>query len=768
MEKWFANKGIAARILNGMLVICMFVQLISSAFLTDEVKAKEYDGLNEDTISKTLLLKEENGELYLGGMLEPQIISETCSEEVESQTLSQNAMAVSANGVVSLADVPEISSEEAGYAISEDAIAYIRKQLVAREPEFYLTLIKQPKLDSKKISDMIKKAYEDRDDGAPNEGDYLKWHLNALSFSYHEEGSGSYQLRIKAKYLSNTNQEKYVKNEIDKIIAKLGLNSKEKTDYEKVKLIYDYLIANIEYDHSHYDADKEYLPMYAAYSGLQDGYTVCQGYASLFYRISKTVGLKARLIAGQGGGERHGWNIVKVGEYYYNVDATWDDEGTTSSYKYFMKNMEEFERHDRFADYSSEAFQRTYVMSPVSYSWLSSCSAITDVSNLKETSFQDIYGGYVNNQAQNDKVKLLLFVNPAKNSYVKMVMSLLKNLEMQSCDVIFLDIYDGYETKKVSSFTMMEKLDNLLHERALSFPIITSSPLTISLKKAYASQAGSVCTDECAFVLINKNNHVRFYGEGDAALQRINEIVTWVSNDKMTNASLTISSISQSGNDMVSLAWSGVPGASSYFVYRKLNNGNYVCLGSIAGTSCKVHVSAYGEYTFKLVAVSGKSVLARSAEQKLSVIKKLPTKGTPVTAGRNVYKVTVSTDKKKEVKFVRPVDKAETNVVIPAKISVNGLRYSVTEIGSKACKKHTKLKTVLIASNVTKIGGSAFEGCKNLVAIKINGKKVKSVGKNAFKGIQKKAYILVPASKVKTYKKLFATKGLPKTASVRK
>lgn len=114
------------------------------------------------------------------------------------------------------------------------------------------------------------------------------------------------------------------------------------------------------------------------------------------------------------------------------------------------------------------------------------------------------------------------------------------------------------------------------------------------------------------------------------------------------------------------------------------------------------------------------------------------------------------------------VTKKAKKVVIPASVSYEGVEYQVTFIAAKALKGNTKVTSVEIGSNVTKIDKNAFEGCKNLKTIKVKTKNLKSVGKNALKGIHKKCKIKVPSSKLKAYKKLFQKKGQKSSVKISK
>lgn len=94
----------------------------------------------------------------------------------------------------------------------------------------------------------------------------------------------------------------------------------------------------------------------------------------------------------------------------------------------------------------------------------------------------------------------------------------------------------------------------------------------------------------------------------------------------------------------------------------------------------------------------------------------------------------------------------------------------MTEISKNAFKNNVKLKKVTIGKNISKIGASAFSGCKKLKNIKITSTQLtkKSVGKHVFKGIDKKAVIKVPKKKLKVYKSIFKGKGQAKSVKIKK
>ena len=91
-------------------------------------------------------------------------------------------------------------------------------------------------------------------------------------------------------------------------------------------------------------------------AALLDGTAVCQGYATLMYRMLLEVGVDCRVVTGYVDGEGHAWNIVKLGDLYYNIDATFDDGEGMDPRECFLKNAAHFADHERDPEFLTEAF----------------------------------------------------------------------------------------------------------------------------------------------------------------------------------------------------------------------------------------------------------------------------------------------------------------------------------------------------------------------------------------------------------------------------
>jgi hypothetical protein len=113
------------------------------------------------------------------------------------------------------------------------------------------------------------------------------------------------------------------------------LTAGKRSDFEKVKVIHDWIADNIEYDVESYFSDAR-----TESSGdrtLVRRRAVCEGYASLMKQMCELVGIPCEDISGFGRGygsstgrsrdtseENHAWNAVNIEGRWYLVDVTWD------------------------------------------------------------------------------------------------------------------------------------------------------------------------------------------------------------------------------------------------------------------------------------------------------------------------------------------------------------------------------------------------------------------------------------------------------------
>ena len=253
-------------------------------------------------------------------------------------------------------DVVQLDTEEALYQ-------YLKEQLVARNSQ--ITVSVPVEIDNKvgPVNAMTS-AEEYTESCSGQEGDALKYGgvgYNISTRGYTARVTYTYYMN----YFSTAEQEEKLTNAVKSALK--SLNVDEKTDEEKVIAIHNYICDHVDYD---YDglSDSTNTVKYTAYGALCNGKAVCNGYAVLFYRMCKEAGLSVRIISGTANGGSHAWNIVRVGDVYYNVDTTWDGQDSQILDHYLLKSEKDFSAdHTRSAEYTTEAFNDAYPMVLNSY-----------------------------------------------------------------------------------------------------------------------------------------------------------------------------------------------------------------------------------------------------------------------------------------------------------------------------------------------------------------------------------------------------------------
>lgn len=150
----------------------------------------------------------------------------------------------------------------------------------------------------------------------------------------------------------------------------------------------------------------------------------------------------------------------------------------------------------------------------------------------------------------------------------------------------------------------------------------------------------------------------------------------------------------------------------------------------------------------------GTAVTSMAADSP--VVSPKPQEWSNVTTDNKFY--TVNTDAKGGLAVTGAKTSAKAKKVVPAKLKVKGVKYTVTTIEPNAFKKWKKVKAIYLPAGVKTIKAKAFTGCKSLKRIVLKSKKATSVKKNAFKGLNTKKITIKVKAKMTTkdYKKLQA------------
>ena len=242
-----------------------------------------------------------------------------------------------------------------------DAAAELRAKMIDREMSIVIGL-KWDSPDEALMTQILDEAL--RHTGNPKEGDYLLRHYGGCGIGMGGRYSGNDVYLVFTynilRYYTTSKQEA----EVDAAVVTLldQLDVWDKSDYEKVKAVYDYICSHVTYDYNGLSGTD--YTTYSAWKALTQGTSVCQGYANLFYRLMLELGVDNRIISGTGNGGPHAWNIVKLNGLYYNVDSTWDAARTEVNldYDYFLRSPANFTDHIRDQEFDSPEFHTQYPM----------------------------------------------------------------------------------------------------------------------------------------------------------------------------------------------------------------------------------------------------------------------------------------------------------------------------------------------------------------------------------------------------------------------
>ena len=347
------NKRLISLVLTFIMLITMVPSTIveaSEVTTIERVKASS----NQSEVTKP-----EENTIYAVNPLYEDVIS---IDDLKRKLDPESSDKESADGEV-------LFGASAGQYFSDydSAVSYLRKQMVSRETEITLNF-PESWFDSHKDGvywDLLYDAMKCDDSSTGQEGDALLYGYAGCNVSYSTAGYIQYTML----YHSDAEQEAKLTEAVAMAMTELQLNGL--SEAKKITKIHDYICNHVDYE---YNSKEEQI--YTAYGALCTGKAVCQGYAVLFYRLCKEAGLSVRIISGTGNGGAHGWNIVRIGSKYYNVDCTWDGQDATTYNEYLLKSEADFKDHTRkswkvagshYLDYTSAEFNAQYPMTEKSW-----------------------------------------------------------------------------------------------------------------------------------------------------------------------------------------------------------------------------------------------------------------------------------------------------------------------------------------------------------------------------------------------------------------
>lgn len=136
------------------------------------------------------------------------------------------------------------------------------------------------------------------------------------------------------------------------ILSKLIVN-RELSDADAVRLLYNYVADHIAYDYGHYSLEGEKLNSNNPYGALLDGLGICTGFSTSFQLLCTMCDIPCITVTGTANHDReaHGWNMVKLGPYWYYTDPCWGSGSKTRYYNETAEQMTETLHYWNEADY---------------------------------------------------------------------------------------------------------------------------------------------------------------------------------------------------------------------------------------------------------------------------------------------------------------------------------------------------------------------------------------------------------------------------------
>lgn len=225
------------------------------------------------------------------------------------------------------------------------------------------TLWKQ-RVELKDASDTLLRAWSGTDlrlyaqRGALNSGDwYIPLEYYSCTPLSGEGREGTYMLQAMDELTALYNQ----------------LVDEDMTDYQKVKAIYEGVMARTDYNNAIFNKYKDGSDREAMYRdpefilsqtwlGVVKGAdVVCGGYSQAVSSLLDLAGIPNFVVTSYSGNMGHAWNKVLLDGNWYNLDATWGDGGNAS--RYFLRSDQTFLR-DGHQDYGWDGTSEDALLFP--------------------------------------------------------------------------------------------------------------------------------------------------------------------------------------------------------------------------------------------------------------------------------------------------------------------------------------------------------------------------------------------------------------------
>ena len=167
----------------------------------------------------------------------------------------------------------------------------------------------------KSIDQLVQEAFEQSHLQKP----FYTQHAEYRSYRYQNTSKNRVKIDFSIRYRMSRTQEKWALELINNQLAKLI--SSNMSTLEKVITVHNYIVKTFDYE-----KQTDGSP-FAVYTFLKEKKGVCMAYALLFEKMMDLLHIPCYYVIGKANGEDicgHAWNMVKIDEHWYHVDATWN------------------------------------------------------------------------------------------------------------------------------------------------------------------------------------------------------------------------------------------------------------------------------------------------------------------------------------------------------------------------------------------------------------------------------------------------------------
>ena len=133
---------------------------------------------------------------------------------------------------------------------------------------------------------------------------------------------------------------------IRRIIDDIRIKTKDMSELEKIKYVYEWIGENTVYDDLFTYASKNQ----SIYNVFIKGNAVCAGFAKASQVIFQNIGIESMTVSGQTSGP-HMWNIIKYNDKYYFYDSTYAASINDRNNPHFYDGLKQEELNNHTPDY---------------------------------------------------------------------------------------------------------------------------------------------------------------------------------------------------------------------------------------------------------------------------------------------------------------------------------------------------------------------------------------------------------------------------------